>query len=120
MSSPGPQSWSVDEFAPEATAHQCLRTYKNVQLVNIPNAAPYYRKGVSLVGFGGDVIFLHMNFTLGSAYSKWDMVYPAEATWGDPRLPGNPDAKPVWFQMGKTRGICWTDKMQGKAASRNR
>lgn len=117
---PGRSQGLLMSLPREATIHQCLRTYKNVVLASIPSAPPYYRKGVSLVGFGGDVIFVHMNLTLGSVYQKFDSVYPAEAQWGDARLPGNPDAKAVWYQMGKTRGMCWTDRMQPKATSRNR
>lgn len=95
----------------EVTAHQCLRTYTGVRLV--PGFTdPYFNKGMTLVGFEGDVLMAHLRLTHnGKNWLERGTTYPFEAYWGDDRLPATPDRP---GKRWKTKGYCWTDRMQAK------
>lgn len=96
------------------TIHRCNRRYSGVELMT-GDFQPYGRKGLYLIGFGGDVMMIAMKKTNNARnVTEHDMIYPFEAYWGDDRLPGNPDFGSGLWSWGKSRGICWTTSNPGR------
>jgi hypothetical protein len=73
------------------------------------NLPPYYKKGLTLAAFGGDVPLLSFRLTYnGTTWYERDMRYPYEAYWGI--APGGPSP-------ANTRGVCWTTHLQAQSTN---
>ncbi|NJL24764.1 MAG: hypothetical protein HC902_06080 [Calothrix sp. SM1_5_4] len=79
------------------------RTYKGVEA--LPGFGRFGRRGIALVGFGGDVVMVSLRYTNNAKiWYEREATYPYEAYWEDLRIPGAPTRQ-------SKRGVCWTDSM---------